>query len=866
MGLLAKIDAMAISQAGETVETWCSADVSAPPPPILAPAAPEEQPAAACSADHFSGPPNLDRICSALEAATEISIDLETTHLTPWAAPIAAGKSARIGTGQTINQYVHANDGCEIDERPRARIVAIETDNGLVAAVDLDRLDADQKTRLVRAAARPEAVWVGHNLGFDLQWLNHLVPGARPGRIIDTMLMTTALRSDVEYDVIQRVVGAPDETDGIIGDMRAAVGKRVNRSAGSGADDAGAVSLDLLALHFLNQKLDKGFQKPINWMPSILSDGHLKYVLDDIHSPRLIARRMMGLPDAAPISAVLKAIDAHPGGPAYKIFERAVPRLVQMQATGLRIDPEAAAEYRIKLVSKLTEAVDKLIGMASGLEPFRDVLLDPSQGLTADLKTAVASAFEAATGEPCPTTEKSGEPQLGGKELVLHYGQAEIIQAWLAARSPGKTIAMLDEYLARRDENDRLHPLTSIATLTGRTSSQEPNLQNAPRDPAFRAVFRSLRDAIAKALGIEPTKMIAADFSAVEMRIAACLALRAYSAIVRADFRLPKWIMKSAPPQFHTVMAAIRSGRPAMPLVPSSWPLPEPAHGAEAVGPEAYGAWYASRFAVTLARLQQLGCALKPDAASLLADRHKMALAGAFHRGLDPHLVTAIQTESRAGRFDMGGAANALIYVESLPPERRKDLKSALKKPRTAAKALNFGLLYGMSAAGLHASGITKYDLDWTLNEAAQSRAAWFELYPEIELWQLYLKLFEANEKRPVRKYGKIVTDGGAKLYRHSTLSGRPVCGPEMRNAGNYSDQGTNAEIGLAAIAELPDWLAERLVDFVHDELLFEVEESRAEEAKAEIERVMNGAADALFEKYGVPSEVETEIGDYWIH
>ncbi len=805
----------------------------------------------------FAGPDDLDRIIPLLEAAIEIDIDLETTHLTPWSPPKAAGKSQKLGTGETVTRYLINRPDCTINETPRARIIAIETDNGLVEAIDLDLLDHDQKCRLIAALARPEAVWVGHNLGFDSQWLNHILPGAKPGRIIDTMLMVTALKSDIEFDTIRTVVNNPGTDDEIIKQMRAAILKRAGRAAASGKnnDDAGAVSLDLLAMHFLNQKLDKEFQAPQNWMPSILSDGHLKYVLSDIRSPKLIARRMLGLADNSPISDVLEKIDSIPGGEAYRIFERAIPRLVQMQHTGIRIDPIEAADYRNALTQELNESVDKLIELSPELiGPFSEQLRNPNYGLTDELKTAIAAAFEQSTGKAiCLTPEN--KPKLAAKDLILHYDNAPIVQAWLAAQKPGKTITMLDDYVARRDLYDRLHSLISIGTITGRTSSQEPNLQNMPRAERFRKLFKARSG----------YKIIATDYSAVEMLIAACLALRAYSQIVRSDFKLPKWVIKSAPPAFYDIMSAIRSGRPAINLVPENWPLPEPDFNNSA-GPEAYGAYYASRFATALARLQNNGCNLKSDFNSLLDDRARMPLAGAFQRKLDPHLITGIQTEFRAGRFDLGDSINAFQFVEKLDDEKRKLLKSEMKKPRTAAKALNFGLIYGMSAGGLHNSGITNYNLGWTIEEAISAKAAWFELYPEIDLWHVFLKVLEINEKRPVRKNGGIFSDSSAKLFRHKTLSGRPVCGIKAGDAANYSDQGTGAEIALAAIANMPDWLAERFVNFVHDELLFEVEDDLVNAAVVEIEQVMNASGNRLFERYGVPSSVESAVGEHWIH
>jgi DNA polymerase I-like protein with 3'-5' exonuclease and polymerase domains len=53
---------------------------------------------------------------------------------------------------------------------------------------------------------------------------------------------------------------------------------------------------------------------------------------------------------------------------------------------------------------------------------------------------------------------------------------------------------------------------------------------------------------------------------------------------------------------------------------------------------------------------------------------------------------------------------------------------------------VNFGLLYGMTAEGLHRYGITSYGLKWTLDEAVAARDAWFQLFPEIGLWQMRTK------------------------------------------------------------------------------------------------------------------------------
>ncbi|MEE3501271.1 DNA polymerase [Acidiphilium acidophilum] len=795
--------------------------------------------------DRFAGSSDLPTLIERLEAATEISLDLETTALTPWAAPSPSGKALTIGNDLTISRYCRANS-CSIDARPRARILAVETDSGLMCAIDLDTLIPDEIDALITALARPDVTWVGHNLGFDLQWIFHLSPGARPGRIIDTMLLTTARRPQTETDIIHRIADALPVGQGIESDLRAEIDRRAAGKAKRGDEADGGLGLNLLSMHLLGEKLEKSYQKPHNWMPGTLSDGHLTYCLSDIHQPRLLARILLGLPQNAPMSAVLAAVDQHPGGKAYKIFETAVPRLVQMQHNGLRIDRTAVEAFKIEKRAAAEAASVELFAAAPGLTRYKAALF--SGGLTADLKSGVAAELERITGKPCPQTA-AGEPELGAAGLALAYPGQPAVVALAALRGAMKEAAMAAEYAAAADSDGRLHPLTSIKTVTGRTASQEPNLQNMPRGQGFRALFRARPG----------FKVLATDFSAIEMVVAAALAERNYAEFLCNNLKIERWILKGSP-VLQQVLAAIRSGQPAMPLIPPGWPLAEPQFGAD-VG--FYAPYYASRYAVVLARLQSAGCRFRQD--TLLSDIEKMALPTAFRTGIDPHLLTALGTEIRAARFDAGGRS-ALEYLTRLSQDERGGLKKTLAEPRKKAKPLNFGLLYGMSADGLWRLGVTSYGLTWTIEEATEARSAWFEMYPEIELWHLLIKNSHST-KKTVIKYGKIVepTEGG-RIFTSRTLSSRPVIGSAMREAANYSDQGTAAEIALDSIVRLPEWLAERFVNFVHDELVFEVETDRTEQAKVEIESAMLGAAKDVLGRYRVPCGVETAIGDHWIH
>jgi DNA polymerase-1 len=102
------------------------------------------------------------------------------------------------------------------------------------------------------------------------------------------------------------------------------------------------------------------------------------------------------------------------------------------------------------------------------------------------------------------------------------------------------------------------------------------------------------------------------------------------------------------------------------------------------------------------------------------------------------------------------------------------------------------------------------------------------------------------------------------KLYETTTLSGRPIrLLAESRQALNYQDQGTGADILARAIASLPEEIAAMMLMPVHDELVFEVPANEADEVKQAVQDTMVRAADQLLGGL-VPVEVETAIGETW--
>lgn len=835
-------------------------------------------PPADLSVNQFAGPDELAEALGVLAAAQEISLDLETTALTPWAIAEAPGVATKLGNGLTVRAYAQQY-ACTFDCTPRPRIVSLLAVAARRSwAFDLELLSASEKIDLV--SALDGKIWVGHNLAFDLMWLRSIVPSVTPCALVDTMLLATTHAPDFEYavrDLLGSVVtpewlregrqrggwGLPDVLQpGCVATqhMRAMLAQRDARNRSSADDPSRTLPLDFLSVALLGEKLDKAFQKPHNWMPSVLTTGHFDYCLGDISQPPKLARILLGVGADAPISALLRAIAEQPGASAYDTLTRGAICLTRMQRNGIRIDLEATHKYVAQHVAAATDALDRLLIELPDLEPHRATLLAPDKGLTDDVKDAFARGLTRLTGI-APERTETGSPRLDAKALKMRYRDLPALAHYNGLTGALKRASMASAYIAQVDEDERLHPLVSITTVTGRTASQEPNLQNAPRGQDFRALFAAPAG----------KKIVAVDYTAIEMRIAAALTVRAYRqfrAMLGAAFCGNKaayaeqvevlgmhWFLgdvgrpnrDGSLPAIDALVYLLRYGDDHPDAVT------QPGERPQLVGAtiENWRDFYAGLLYDVVRQMREAG-AFRHDAS---ADR--LALADVFARGLDPHIITALSTESAAGRFDLQGQAPT-DFLAGLSKEKAAALKKQLAGPRQAAKAQNFGLLYGMQGLKLHAYGITNYGLDWALDEAEFAAQAWFRLYPEVRLWHLMT--------RGVQRKLFVNTDEASKLFRATTLTGRPVCSDKLPSVLNYQDQGTGAEIALAAIVSLPEHLAACLVNFVHDELVFEVPADRAAEYTAEIERAMIAASDVVLEPFGVPTTAEAAVGDFWVH
>ena len=803
----------------------------------------------------FSGPAILQdlEVVLAGRGGVEAVLDFETTGKTPWAAGKKPG--SKVAGKQTLKQYCKQH-GCSYSDALRARVLAVSIpDAGFTMAADLDSWSPDEKRHL--AALLDGHVWVGHNLLFDYQWMLTLNPDVHPARIVDTMLMATCLRTDAMYRM-QELVTRQTVCGLDTGRKHfAELSKRAQLRAAKKEMAGGAMSLDDLALWLFDEKLDKAYQLPVNWWPAHLSAQHRDYCLGDVDVPQRAARALLGLPLGTPVAGLLAAIDKHRGGTAYASMELALHGLVRMQLKGLLWSHSAADKLSADLEQEALSAMVRLEMVAPNLKLFRAQILATDEGLDEALKNAIGSAIRAETGHNMPVTAK-GNLSLNASDLKLAFPKSHVVQALQDVLQPVSERKKIPQYQAAVADDGRIHPLTGIVTVTGRTSSQEPNLQNIPRDSRFRALF----------VAPPAHKIIATDFSSIELRIAAALGVRAWRVLhgilagLNGDERMRRllggqiervsWIFRAAPD--------LRSflDNPSQPIparIAQADPAPRPQNNPPVE------AW-------ALAAAHNLCGTVKKIWTASGGDEAHLPFRLAYTKGLDPHIVTALAMEAQGGRFDLK-CLRPMEYIESLSRDEQAALKKELKGPRQAAKAVGFGLIYGMSADTLWTYGIKNYGLSWLKEDADAAKDAYFDLFPEVELWHWLLKnafSIKTDIFNPYNSSEPRTAAEGGKVYQWYTLSGRPTIASKLTSGANYQDQGTGAEIAFRALAALPLDLQAMVVNFVHDEFVLECPDERVPEVTETLERTMIAAADSLLLKFGIPTEVESAVGDCWIH
>jgi len=174
------------------------------------------------------------------------------------------------------------------------------------------------------------------------------------------------------------------------------------------------------------------------------------------------------------------------------------------------------------------------------------------------------------------------------------------------------------------------------------------------------------------------------------------------------------------------------------------------------------------------------------------------------------------------------------------------------KEQRRAAKAINFGLIYGMSPFGL------AKQLRIRRNEAKEYVDRYFEHYPDV-------KNYMEITREQAKEQGYVETVFGRRLYLPE-INARNAARRQYaeRTAINAPMQGTAADIIKRAMIDIEVWLNKehpdvRLIMHVHDELVFEVPEGKVETLEPELRNIMTHSAEL-----SVPLLVDIGTGKNW--
>ena len=223
----------------------------------------------------------------------------------------------------------------------------------------------------------------------------------------------------------------------------------------------------------------------------------------------------------------------------------------------------------------------------------------------------------------------------------------------------------------------------------------------------------------------------------------------------------------------------------------------------------------------------------------LAADYSQIELRIMAHISQDKNLIEAFNNN-----IDVHSATASQVFDT--------ELSNVTKDQRRKAKAINFGLIYGMSAFGL------AKQIDVSRTEAKQYIDGYFENYPGV------LRFMDETKERAIEQ-GFVETILGRRLYLPQVNSKNKMLQQHaLRTAINAPMQGSSADIIKKAMLDIQSWIDRehngvKMIMQVHDELVFELQSDKAQEYGEVVRSMMS---DTL--KLSIPLEVDVGIGLNW--
>lgn len=764
-------------------------------------------------------------------------VDVETTGLNPASKEIAfSGKDLRRGANPTL----------------RLRVLSVlyplhGTTKGYdVVAFDFDQLSKAERTEAATAAF--SEVVIGHNVGFDAYWIR-LHTRKAPRLLLDSMLMARVLFP--QQPLVMARMCNDEEADFALKAEAEAMFMQ-GRSGWSLAD---------LSVGVLGRIVSKALQGPKNWTEPFLSQASYDYATGDVITLLDILMVLFNLSDCSQL--LDRYYELRTQLPALALIEPQVMDIVAMREHGMPWCREDAEKYVQEQWAKVKDFAQKMIALEPALTPFESAMSNAEKGITADLKTAIGEAFSN-RGIELEMTAKSGAFKIGEKDLrrvkaQINEDAKELFDTWVGLNRAKKAGGMAREVtgFAIRSGDDRLHPNTGHGPVTGRLSSSEPNCQQFPRDQGFRNCVRAP----------EGYMIVASDYSALDMRVGAALALRAQRQIFEAYMG-----DRSVQPDVYRIIARVFEGKVTL----------QAAQTEELRANKAFADWkerreliedskdarkrywdeYRKRArAVLLAGFQRC---LKE--VRIKADIEQTAEWGSLRdafsiEGMDIHTWTALGMIGKDPKALFTGLEGEAVAKEL------KAWKKELGDKRQTGKVGNLSLLYAMKTQGLMDAAAKNYNIHWSFEEADKVRNDWLAAYVEIDLWHKWTELNPVEQVYvPDPERGNRYTK--KDVYASYTLGGRLIYAFGLNAALSYEDQSTGADIlGLVmrTLRERYPDIYDTTCNQVHDELVFQVPTEHVEGYTNLIGEVMNECAEHFLMPFGVKGECSPAVGSVWV-
>jgi len=723
---------------------------------------------------------------------------------------------------------------------------------------ELDSLNIEERARLFEVCLTQ--VVIGYDLVVTLNWLSHehaRITGELPDfpdRTIDIGLAGRILRPSVPMELQVKA----NKDDGA---------KDIVAQGGSGW------TLEALSSVVLNAPV-------VSYTPTVSREWAAPAPLsDDLREEveaqtTMVMRVLQGLLKVDESMDLLDAWDNHVmaqsrSDVAHLHYIQHYPQVLSaMHLKGMPFSQASYKEYVQTLEANLETLVHDLIAAAPELQEFEGDFLDPSKGLSERLKHAIGKAF---TDRGLTLDHSKGKgrlPKIGEKELrgagATRNEQTRPIFESLIAIGKNKRQTEMAHNLsgfAERSHDGRLHSVFQATTGTMRLVSTEPNCQQMPGVQSFRNLIEA----------DEGHQMVSYDFSALDVRNGAALAIRAQRRWVEALKTGNLNQLTHDPEMIKALDEALSSQNPKIELMA----LERNMHRLQEKARQS-GAWqeYETAQKRQIAhRAAVAWLAIKPHTEGS-EDGCWGGLREAFQLNADVHAYTGL-------RFT-GKDPKSLITTELGDKPSQDALKAwwdkmagELGPVRRRGKIANLSLLYAMTLEGFQKDAAQKFDEHWSLKETQTYYNGWYQTFPEIDLMNCMMAMqaiTHGSDKNRLMGY-RFKDEGryGRKaltMFKCRTLADR-ILYAEGINAGlNYGNQGTGADVLMRVMVDLrlnyrPVFNC--LVNQVHDELVSMMPNAKLEEFKDIKETVLLQHAAEMTEPFGVPMDISCTVGDVWI-